>query len=137
LVRGARSSGNGRDQDEVNQVLRARRRDHAEAQPREIYISRDVVRGRPGACWTVRGASLGELACRDAGPGPARDHEAGGRCARGHGHEQGAESGAPVAPPVQGHIAVRIPPEQHRELAVEAAEQSVSLNRLISKKLSA
>jgi predicted HicB family RNase H-like nuclease len=26
-------------------------------------------------------------------------------------------------------------PEQHRELAMEAAEQGVSLNRLISKKL--
>jgi hypothetical protein len=35
----------------------------------------------------------------------------------------------------KGHIAVRIPPDQHRELAVEAAEQGVSLNRLISRKL--
>ena len=37
----------------------------------------------------------------------------------------------------KGHIAVRVPPEQHRELAMEAAEQGVSLNRLISKKLGA
>ncbi|MGO4416435.1 type II toxin-antitoxin system HicB family antitoxin [Cupriavidus sp. KB_39] len=30
---------------------------------------------------------------------------------------------------------VRIPPEQHRALAIEAAEQGVSLNRLISARL--
>ena len=36
----------------------------------------------------------------------------------------------------KGSIAVRVPPEQHRELAMEAAEQGVSLNRLISRKLS-
>ena len=35
----------------------------------------------------------------------------------------------------KGNIAVRVPPERHRELAMEAAEQGVSLNRLISKKL--
>jgi predicted HicB family RNase H-like nuclease len=35
-----------------------------------------------------------------------------------------------------GKMLVRIPPEQHRELAMEAAEQGVSLNRLISRKLS-
>ncbi|MBA3461260.1 MAG: toxin-antitoxin system HicB family antitoxin [Deltaproteobacteria bacterium] len=34
-----------------------------------------------------------------------------------------------------GKILVRVPPEQHRELAMEAAEQGVSMNRLISKKL--
>lgn len=35
----------------------------------------------------------------------------------------------------KGNIAVRVPPDQHRELAMEAAEQGVSLNRLISRKL--
>lgn len=35
-----------------------------------------------------------------------------------------------------GKLLVRIPPEQHRELAMAAAEQGVSLNRLISRKLS-
>ena len=35
----------------------------------------------------------------------------------------------------KGHIAVRVPPAQHRELAMEAAEEGVSLNRLISRKL--
>lgn len=35
----------------------------------------------------------------------------------------------------KGSILVRVPPEQHRELAMEAAEQGVSLNRLISRKL--
>ena len=34
-----------------------------------------------------------------------------------------------------GKFMVRIPPEQHRELAIQAAEQGVSLNRLASKKL--
>ena len=35
-----------------------------------------------------------------------------------------------------GKILVRIPAEQHRELAIEAAESRVSMNRLISRKLS-
>ena len=35
-----------------------------------------------------------------------------------------------------GKFVVRIPPEVHRELAMRAAEQRVSLNRLISAKLS-
>lgn len=35
----------------------------------------------------------------------------------------------------KGKIAVRVPPQLHRELATEAAEQGVSLNRLISQKL--
>jgi predicted HicB family RNase H-like nuclease len=37
----------------------------------------------------------------------------------------------------KGNISVRVPPQQHRELALEAAEQGVSLNRLISQKLAA
>jgi len=36
-----------------------------------------------------------------------------------------------------GRFVVRVPPEVHRELALHAAEQGVSLNRLISSKLSA
>lgn len=35
-----------------------------------------------------------------------------------------------------GKFMVRIPPEQHRRLALEAAEAGVSLNRLASSKLS-
>lgn len=35
-----------------------------------------------------------------------------------------------------GKFMVRIPPELHRSLAVEAEEQGVSLNRLVSAKLS-
>ena len=35
----------------------------------------------------------------------------------------------------KGQIAVRVPPDQHRELVIEAAEKGVSLNRLISRKL--
>ena len=36
-----------------------------------------------------------------------------------------------------GEFRVRIPPEQHRRLAIEASEQGVSLNRLVSSKLTA
>lgn len=34
-----------------------------------------------------------------------------------------------------GRFMVRIPPEQHRQLAIEAAEQGVSLNRLAARRL--
>lgn len=34
-----------------------------------------------------------------------------------------------------GKFQVRIPPEQHRSLAIQAAEQGVSINRLVSAKL--
>ncbi len=34
-----------------------------------------------------------------------------------------------------GHFMVRVPPELHRQLALEAAESGVSLNRLASDKL--
>jgi predicted HicB family RNase H-like nuclease len=36
-----------------------------------------------------------------------------------------------------GNLSLRIPPNVHRDLAVQAAESKVSLNRLISAKLSA
>lgn len=36
-----------------------------------------------------------------------------------------------------GKFVVRIPPEEHRQLVMEAAEQGVSLNRLVSRKLAA
>lgn len=50
------------------------------------------------------------------------------------------ESGAPVPQPLasrpySGRFLVRIPPEVHRELAMEAAEAGVSLNRLASARL--
>jgi predicted HicB family RNase H-like nuclease len=35
-----------------------------------------------------------------------------------------------------GKFMVRVPPEVHRKLALEAAEEDVSLNRLVSSKLS-
>jgi predicted HicB family RNase H-like nuclease len=35
-----------------------------------------------------------------------------------------------------GKFVVRVPPEVHRELALKAAEEGISLNRLISSKLS-
>ena len=34
-----------------------------------------------------------------------------------------------------GHFQVRIPPEAHRNLAIQAAESGISLNRLVSFKL--
>lgn len=52
-----------------------------------------------------------------------------------------AEDGIPVPEPLadrafSGKFQVRVPPELHRELVIEAAEQGVSLNRLISSRLS-
>ena len=35
-----------------------------------------------------------------------------------------------------GKFMVRVPPEVHRQLALEAAEENISLNRLVSSKLS-
>jgi len=35
-----------------------------------------------------------------------------------------------------GKFQVRVPPEQHRSLAIKAAEQGISLNRLVSSMLS-
>jgi predicted HicB family RNase H-like nuclease len=51
-------------------------------------------------------------------------------------------NGEPVPTPLaekrySGEFRVRIPPEVHRSLAMQAAEQGVSLNRLASAKLSA
>jgi predicted HicB family RNase H-like nuclease len=50
------------------------------------------------------------------------------------------ESGEPIPDPLavrpfSGKFVVRVPPEVHRELAIEAAEAGVSLNRLASAKL--
>jgi len=50
-------------------------------------------------------------------------------------------AGEPVPVPLatkhySGQFRVRIPPQVHRSLAIEAAEQGVSLNRLASAKLS-
>lgn len=36
-----------------------------------------------------------------------------------------------------GHLSLRIPPELHRRVAMEAQEQGVSLNRLLSAKIAA
>jgi predicted HicB family RNase H-like nuclease len=49
-------------------------------------------------------------------------------------------SGEPVPEPIadrsySGKFVVRVPPELHRKLALEAAESGVSLNRHISRKL--
>ncbi|MEY2832516.1 MAG: hypothetical protein RLZZ574_1774 [Cyanobacteriota bacterium] len=51
-----------------------------------------------------------------------------------------AENGEKVPEPISerqysGKFQVRIPPERHRMLAIEAAEQNISLNRYISDKL--
>ncbi|MDP1902514.1 MAG: toxin-antitoxin system HicB family antitoxin [Rubrivivax sp.] len=51
---------------------------------------------------------------------------------------QGEEVPAPIAERnYSGEFRVRIPPEQHRRLALQATEQGVSLNRLVSSKLAA
>jgi predicted HicB family RNase H-like nuclease len=51
------------------------------------------------------------------------------------------ESGEPVPEPLatkkfSGHFTVRVTPELHRQLVIEAAESHVSLNRLANDKLS-
>ena len=50
------------------------------------------------------------------------------------------ESGEPVPEPIasrqySGKFLVRVPPDVHRKLALQAAEAGVSLNRLASSKL--
>ena len=55
--------------------------------------------------------------------------------------EDMAASGEPIPEPIaekhySGKFQVRIPPEQHRMLAIKAAEEGVSLNRYISSRLS-
>ncbi|WKE67261.1 toxin-antitoxin system HicB family antitoxin [Gallaecimonas kandeliae] len=55
--------------------------------------------------------------------------------------EELVESGEPVPQPYSerkysGNFQVRLLPEQHRALAIEAAETGVSLNRLVCAKLS-
>lgn len=50
------------------------------------------------------------------------------------------EAGEPVPEPLatrnySGQFKVRLPPEVHRRLTIEAAEAKVSLNRLVSAKL--
>lgn len=52
-----------------------------------------------------------------------------------------AASNEPVPEPISarsfsGKFMVRVPPETHRLLAIQAAESGVSLNRLVSSKLS-
>ena len=39
--------------------------------------------------------------------------------------------------PYSGEFKLRVPPQLHRSLAIEAAEQNVSLNRLVNSRLSA
>ncbi len=52
------------------------------------------------------------------------------------------ENGEPIPEPIackkfSGKFMVRVPPEIHRRLTIEATEEGVSLNRLISAKLGA
>jgi len=48
---------------------------------------------------------------------------------------QANKEAIPAALADSGEFRVRIPPEVHRALAINAAEQGVSLNRLVSAKL--
>jgi len=50
------------------------------------------------------------------------------------------ENGEPIPEPIagkaySGKFQVRIPPEQHRNLAIKAAEDGISLNRYVSSRL--
>ena len=50
---------------------------------------------------------------------------------------KGEEPPAPLAGrSLSGRFLVRVPPHVHRELAMKAAEEGISLNRLVSSKLS-
>lgn len=50
--------------------------------------------------------------------------------------ESGEEAPTPLASRTySGKFALRIPPEKHRELAIEAAEQHVPLNQLVVSRL--
>ncbi|NMN00004.1 antitoxin HicB [Bifidobacterium sp. DSM 109958] len=51
-----------------------------------------------------------------------------------------ADAGQEIPQPFEdrhysGHFMVRVPPEVHRRLAIEAAEQGVSINRLVQSRL--
>ncbi len=51
-------------------------------------------------------------------------------------HTTGEEIPQPIADRTySGKFIVRLPPESHRALAIQAAEQGVSLNRLVSARL--
>ncbi len=51
-------------------------------------------------------------------------------------HATGGEIPQPIADRTySGKFIVRLPPESHRALAIQAAEQGVSLNRLVSARL--
>jgi len=52
----------------------------------------------------------------------------------------GADKDEEVPEPIStrkysGHFAARVPPDEHRRLVLEAAEQNVSLNQLVTMKL--
>lgn len=50
--------------------------------------------------------------------------------------EAGETPPDPIATrPYSGRFLVRVPPETHRALAIQAAEQGVSMNRLVSARL--
>jgi predicted HicB family RNase H-like nuclease len=52
-------------------------------------------------------------------------------------HHNGETPPAPISSKsFSGKFVVRIPPEVHRALAIKAAEEGISLNRLVSAKLS-
>ena len=51
--------------------------------------------------------------------------------------DNGEKPPAPIADrSYSGRFVIRIPPQTHRELAIRAAEEGVSLNRLVSSRLS-
>ena len=116
---------------QVRQVLRAIERLKGEnEEERPLYLSRNLVGRRSGARRALRRVSEPELV---------------GRLARGRSAESERSSprSSKTCRPTEkrfprrwrraataGNSTVRVPPEVHRHLAVEAAEAGVSLNRL-------
>lgn len=82
-------------------------------------------------------AEFPSLSWLEASPGKALSgmRKLAGQCV-----EEMKQSGEPVPQPLatksfSGRFVVRVPPQLHRNLATQAAESGVSLNRLVSHKL--
>ncbi len=83
-----------------------------------------------------------ELACAISGTGAGGNSTGGAQAVSRTAVADMRAAGEHVPEPLaerrySGHFMVRVPPEVHRALALQAAEENVSLNRLASAKLAA
>lgn len=115
---------------------RSNRSHPAGMKPSDLYTYRVFYSPADGEYVAVC-AELPGLAVLEKDPGAALR---GAREVAAVGVEMLAEKGQAIPEPIaarpySGVFKVRIPPELHRRLALEAADQDVSLNRLVSAKL--